>query len=136
MDATTIISRITSQCPSLKMVEEAFALDDATARSLARPAAYVFLAGEQAETNMARTMYMHKIVQTWRVVIAVNGIRSARSSLVADMGGVRAEIRGALCGWSPGENISKLKFVEGQFVAREANVIWWQDDFSCWAIEQ
>ena len=137
MDVSDIITRLKAQCPTLKIVDEAMSMDDAAMRALSLPAAFVYLAGEQAETNMARATYAHKLIQSWCVVVAVSGIRSAKSSLTADLNSVRAEIRSALCGWSPaGKNASKMKFVGGEFVAREKSVAWWQDEFSCWTIEQ
>lgn len=132
MDASDIISRLKSQCPALKQVGEAVAMDDAVARSLTRPAAFVFLAGEQAGENTAMNAHIQRITQTWAVAIAVNGIRSASSSLTADVNAVRVAIRAALCGWSPEDDVSPFIFSGGQLLARENNVIWWQDEFSCW----
>lgn len=132
MDATSIISRLKSQCPTLKIIDEALGLDDAASRTLATPSAFVLPLDETATPNAFFGAHVQEITATWGVAIAMPGIRAASRSLSAELNTVREQVRASLAGWTPDDaTISPLNFIGGQFMARENNIIWWQDEFTC-----
>lgn len=132
MDATSLIDRIKSQCTGLKIVGEALGLDEAESRTLATPSVFVLPMDESAGPNVFMGAHIQEITATWGVVVAVNGIRSASTSLHAELNAVREQVLSALTGWTPDDaTISPLIFTGGQLLARENNIIWWQDSFSC-----
>lgn len=127
-----IAVRLKAQSASLKLVGGAVdfaALQKAPPAIV--PAAWVVPLSERPQANVVTVGVAQRVEAGIGIVVAVRHLGDARGGGAVDvLESLRAEIRGALLGWSPAAGIDRLVSTGGDLLGFEDGLAWWMESFA------
>lgn len=128
-----IIQRLGAEVPALKLIDGAAQFAALEGKGPARdPAAYVFLADEDAAPNAcAAGLHIQGLTHTIAVALAVADRRSkAGAEGAAAMENLVDQVKGVLVGWSPAPGFSGFNYRRGRIVRFLKPHVWFQVELS------
>ena len=117
--------------PHFKLFETAAAFAALQAPPAQLPAIFVLPIGSQASANTLATGMRQRVLETTGVVILSGNLRDPRGgAAAADIEELRAMVRGALVGWSPGAAWEPMQLGTGRLLDITEGVLAWQETFT------
>jgi hypothetical protein len=116
----------------LRLVDGAAALAAiGTAKPLATPAGYVFVAEEAAAENSRATGVLQRVEMDVSVVLVTQNVSDALGGAAAgDVEALKAWTKAQLLGWQPPSAEDVLTYVGGRMVRARDGLVWWELTFA------
>lgn len=127
----TVIERITSTVPALRLVGRAVDFQTAVEKNpTAVPACFVIPMREQPGRAIDANVMQQKVTVTLGVIFVVRNVGDTLGGAAgADVEQLRLAVRAQLYGWTPDPAYDPLERGLGQLLAFRDGHAWWQDQF-------
>lgn len=127
-----IVDRLRDRCPGLAAVYGASDLERARNGSAIFPAAFVIPAGESASADrLSHNAVRQQVTAGVLVLLGHRDVSDARGEAArVGVDELRQQIRSALLGFVPADDLMPLAFTGADFVTYADGVLWIQDEFA------
>lgn len=131
MNLAPIIEQLRNSVPALKLIGGAAQFERAVDGLTTLPAAFVLPARESAaESEFMAQIVQQLVTSEFAVPIAVRNLADDEgAAAVESLEPVHTAVRDALLGWQPATDYHGCEYVNGELVAFDNGVLWWQDSY-------